>query len=267
MMRRAIVQGILWCVMAAACGDSGSPPGGGSDAGARPGELGDPATGSAGSASSGTALARISLDATSAQLRKRLGFARPTSHDIFVELGVALTNVQGTEPLPVTALSFEVGTADKLLYPGITTEGIIAMGCPSRVAVEAGGTLSCQIGFQIPEGAVATHLVYSDGEARSASAVIAAVAPALPVCAYWQTPASDSCLACTSTAAIFQCGGQAFQVENACSAETSLGCLTTDACPQFTGDCTPSAACGDALTALQDCLYDDCFTSCPQTGL
>jgi hypothetical protein len=218
----------------------------------------------AGSGGSGAGPGDLTFAAAGALYRERLGTFRPAVAQAFVEVGLTLTNVGEPRPLPVTGASFLIGTADKLLYAGTFNEAL-ANPCPNNVAVETGGVLSCNIAFQLPQSAKVTHVVYTDGMTRGATAQIAAVAPAQPACSSWQAPLPSPCAQCAFNQLGSRCVQADILVSNSCQSELGIACVSTDACPQIKG-CTASAACAGALDGLQQCLYDVCFDSCPQVA-
>jgi hypothetical protein len=256
-MHRAILLGIM-CWLAAACGGSGSSPGGGPDANA-----GSPDSGNGGNP--GTGPAKLMLAVTSAQYAKRIDYGAPFFGHAFIDIGLTLKNIGEAQPLPVTLSAFSLETRDKLLYTAIPGRAALPPVCRGNVAVEDGGTLSCHVAFQVPQAATAASVVYSDGMARSGTAAVASVAPAPGECTYWVSPpSSQDCSPCVSNR--LQPGGgcdqQNQQRRQSCVA-ADAACVTGDLCPQVMTGCTVSAGCASALVALQDCLYEGCTNLCP----
>jgi hypothetical protein len=252
----------LW---AAACGGDAARGGPGSpdaSSGSSDGGPQAPDAASGGSDSGG----QLTLTATSARFRTRVGFNRPASGRSLIDVGLTLSNVGEARPLPVTNTSFLVGTADKLLYPESFSDGL-GLACPGLVEIESGGALTCHVTFQVPATATVTHFAYSDSMARSTTAAIASVGPALPVCAYWQSPLPSSCRSCALNTT--GCPFLSVIFSGPCATENAMGCLPTDVsadpCVQVKPGCTLSAACATELAGYQDCIYNACISSCPET--
>jgi hypothetical protein len=239
--------------------------GGGAAADQADASAGDAATGhldsGAGDASgdSAPAPAKMTLRVTEAAQLQFVTFPTPALGNRLVEVTLSLANTGETKPLPVDPSAFSL-EADSLLYAESPSSSRAAVPCPASVAIENGGTLSCQAIFEVPWSSSVNRLIYDDTMGRSAAAVIDTVAPPDVLCTGW--PVSTNCSSCVQNLASF-CHTETKNMNEACARETATQCVTTTKCPEVANGCAPSTACAIALDAYQACVYESCSGNCP----
>ena len=195
------------------------------------------------------------LTASSAQLAKRIGTTVPARGNVFIQVAVSLNNTGEDVPLSAPPSAFALEAAALLLYPGRTAAVDAAGSCAPAVEIERGGTLACEMAFELPKRTTVERLLYADDTGRSASGAIGVVQPAPSLCTLLHGSQCGSCL--SSRMSICDNGPPGTRAAAACASQP--GCVSIGGCPSVATSCTLSAACQDAVDDLEACYYDGCF--------
>jgi len=185
----------------------------------------------------------------------------PPAGTSFVVIDLTLHNTSSTMPLPTAAPLFSLGTDHQLVLMTGAEEGSLAMPCTGSASVDVGGSLSCEVVYELPAGQQATTLRYDDAHGQSASAQVPAIT-APDVCAVVSAYArvqSGSCISCFTS----MCDTQYQNVMSSCSQSACTQCtsMTPDAKCACQKSCEPTA-CWNADEALYQCIADKCMVSC-----
>ena len=206
----------------------------------------------------------ITLSVTSAKRLQRVAPSpnispKPGNGNMFVGVELSLSNLGEAVPLPIKESTFSLETSARVDYQTSSLTAAAVTPCPTGAAVFTGGSLSCQVVFEVPWGAVPSYLRYDDDSGRSATAAVANLEPAQILCSGW--PTSSNCSSCISFVASSPdfCKDELAAVSAACG---SPSCFDLSSCPIPGAGCVTPLSCQATVDSYQGCLYDGCRSNC-----
>ena len=214
-----------------------------------------------GGASSGSL--SLKVDSSTAPRSTLDGFTASNGNG-YVVLALTLSNESSTTPLSANPVLFSLRT-DRSLVIAISSAQPTNP-CNPAFSVATGGTLSCNLAFEVPKGQTPADLLYDDLRGNKATAPVPAPAPvtgagACSEMTSWYSNPSAACESCLGSAGNDVCTAFATKYTASCNA-----CSQT--CGQNDDPCTcertcDTSKCQGLFDAYMKCFYDACSGSCP----
>ncbi len=197
------------------------------------------------------------LSVKSATSPDQIAGQAPPTGSTFEQISLTLHNDSSATPLSTLPTLFTLETDHALVLDVAAQQTELATPCIGNASVAAGGSLSCDVVFELPSGQTGTMLEYDDLMGHSASkAVPAATATnACIVVESYSNLYSSACTACQDS----MCGPQGC-AGSSCSAQCA-NMSPTAACACFE-TCDPADDCWSEIKSTDECMESHCADAC-----
>lgn len=233
--------------------------------------------GSDGGDAGGNGSVTLSINSTStpSSLQDGAYTINPSSGTYFEELNITFGNAGISKAISASFQFFTLETDQALVLQFSTASDYVDTPCSTSISVADGGSLTCNLMFEVPTGQKPMTLLYDDTAGDTASADVPAPPPPL-TCAYDSEKQNIACQECVrdSSGGVTQapaCAAADQTEASACSSDADRACFQQSVgttCDQgflmppcaCVSNCV-SSACGTAWKALMDCLYTYCVNN------
>jgi hypothetical protein len=191
------------------------------------------------------------------------GFSASTGNG-YVVLVLTLANQGSLIALSTNPVLFSLRTDRSLVISISPAQG--ANPCNPAFSVAVGGTITCSLAFEVPNGQTPSDLLYDDLRGNKATASVPPPAAVTPpdACketdAWFQNP-SSACSTCLDNVFSSTCKTIATNYDTSCTACSGSCDSASDPCA-CERQCD-STSCQSLFDALNKCTFDACQNVCP----
>ncbi len=206
----------------------------------------------------------VGLSITSATQSAAIESLPASQGDTFDIIELTMKNTGAKVPLSINPVLFSLATDQSLDYMPATAQP--STGCDPSVSVASGGTMQCEIAFEVPIGAKATTLAYDDLQGDTASVPVPTIVTTSSACPEVSgflgslSPTCSLCLemangvggACDAQGAGYK--GSCTSCSNQCSSNFATLCTCEAGCD--------TTSCQTLFADYMTCLDSACKVAC-----